>query len=151
MQECAFCPSTAKMSYEHVWSEWMGKLFPKSPITVRQIGHDGAVLREWPSAKINVKLPVVCEPCNNVWMSNLENDHAKPAMKDLILGNRVGQFTPKRVRGLSLFAFKTSVIGNRTLPESEWFFDRSVRQAFKDTLAIPPNVSMYLVGMADFF
>jgi hypothetical protein len=151
MQECAFCDSIAKMSAEHLWSEWMGRLFPKGGITVRQITHDGTISREWASSKINIKLPVVCEPCNTGWMSRLENEHAKPAMRELILGGRVGKFGRKRARGLSLFAFKTAIIGNRSLPQSEWFFDRSVRHSFRKSLAIPPNVSMYLVGVADLF
>jgi hypothetical protein len=28
-QERAFCPSTAKMSGEHIWSDWMNKVFPR--------------------------------------------------------------------------------------------------------------------------
>jgi len=81
----------------------------------------------------------------------LENDFAKPAMTDLIVGNRIGELSKKRARGLSLFAFKTAVIANRSLPTSEWFFEHSDRYAFRKSLTIPPNVAMFLVCMANSF
>ena len=129
----------------------MNRLFPTSRITLRQFAADGSLLKERAAPEINLKVKVVCAPCNNGWMSALENDFAKPAMTDLILGNRVAELSKKRARGLSLFAFKTAVIGNRSLPESEWFFDRSARHLFGKSLTIPPDVSMYLFGMAESF
>jgi hypothetical protein len=128
----------------------MNKLFPESAIIHRKIALDGTPLSEgWTAPKINLKAKAVCKDCNTGWMSRLENDSAKPAMADLILGNRIGELSKRRARGLSLFAFKTAVIANRSLPESEWFFERSDRYAFRQSLAIPPNVAMFLVGMAD--
>lgn len=128
----------------------MNKLLPDSSITHQQIGPDGTPIgKAWTARKINLKAKVVCRSCNNGWMSRLENDFAKPAMADLILGNRIGQLSEKRARGLSLFAFKTAVITNRTLPKSEWFFGTSERYSLRQLLAIPPDVAMFLVGMAD--
>ncbi|MGA7854921.1 MAG: hypothetical protein WCA15_16470 [Candidatus Acidiferrales bacterium] len=129
----------------------MNKLFPISRITLRQLALDGTPLKERTAPEINLKVKVVCAPCNNRWMSRLENDFAKPAMTDLILGNRIGEISKRRAHGLSLFAFKTAVIGNRSLPETEWFFDRSERHTFKNSLTIPSNVSMYIFGVADSF
>jgi len=133
----------------------MNKLLLLSPdaiITHRKLAPDGSAMGEgWTASKINIKAKVVCRDCNNGWMSRLENDFAKPAMADLILGKRIGELSKKRARGLSLFAFKTAVISNFTLPEKEWFFDTSDRHAFRRSLTIPPNVSMYLVGMAELF
>lgn len=128
----------------------MNKLFPNSSITHRKIAPDGTPLSKgWTASKINLKAKVVCRPCNNGWMSRLENDFAKPAMADLILGNRMSELSKRRARGLSLFAFKTAVIANRSLPESEWFFETSNRYIFRQSLTIQPNVAMFLVGMAD--
>ena len=128
----------------------MSKLFPNSSITHRKITLTGTSLTKgWTAPQINIKAKVVCGKCNSGWMSRLENDLAKPAMEDLILGNRIGQLSNKRARGLSLFAFKTAVVANRSLPTSEWFFDRSDRFTFRESLTIAPNVSMYLVGMAN--
>jgi hypothetical protein len=130
------------------WSDWMNQLFPgMTGVTFRSMERDGTVIRDWPAAKLNMKTKVVCGPCNNGWMSALERDVAKPAMADLILGNRIGELSRKRARGLSLFAFKTAVIANRSLPESEFFFTQSERYTFRKSLSIPRDVAMWLVGM----
>lgn len=126
----------------------MSALFPgMTGVTFRQMEIDGSIKREWPSSKLDMTAKVVCEPCNNGWMSRMENDLAKPAMTDLILGKRIGEITKKRARGLSLFAFKTAVIANRSLPPREFFFTESERYAFRTSLVIPPDVSMWLIGM----
>jgi len=130
----------------------MSKLFPSSSITHRKIALDGTPISEgWTAPEINLTAKVVCKDCNNGWMSRLENDLAKPAMADLILGHRISELSKKRARGLSLFAFKTAIVANRSLPPSEWFFERSDRYAFRESFTIPPNVAMFLVGMAESF
>jgi len=126
----------------------MNKLFPgMKDVTFRNLEMDGTVLKQWTAPKINMKTRVVCDRCNNGWMSVLEQELAKPAMADLILGNRIGELSKKRARGLSLFAFKTAVIANRSLPDSEFFFTTSERYSFRESLTIPPDVTMFLVGM----
>ncbi|HKI10498.1 MAG TPA: hypothetical protein VKA02_00185 [Candidatus Acidoferrum sp.] len=125
----------------------MNKLFPSGDITFRNVTLDGAVLKQWPAKEINLKANVVCGTCNNDWMSDIEEQYAKPAMTDLILGKQVGALSRKRAMGLSLFAFKTAVIANCTLPEDHFFFAKSQRYAFRESLTIPPDVMMWLVGM----
>lgn len=44
------------------------------------------VISEWVSERLDWKAKVVCEKCNNTWMSDIENNHAKPAVTDLIVG-----------------------------------------------------------------
>lgn len=149
MPECAFCPSTANITGEHVWSDWMNKLFPMTGVTFQALGPDGSLTKQWQAQDINMKTKVVCDPCNSGWMSRMERDFAEPAMIDLILGNRIGELSRKRARGLSFFAFKTAVIVNRSLPESEWFFGPLDRYAFRKSLTIPNDVTMFLVGMED--
>lgn len=125
----------------------MNDLFPLSDLTFRQIRVDGSVSKTWPAAELNLKTKVVCAKCNNEWMSDLEASHAKPAMSDLILGKEMDEITPSRARSIALFAFKTAVIANRSLPENEFFFDESARHAFRESLSIPPHVAMWIVGM----
>lgn len=127
----------------------MNKLFPMTGVTFRALGPDGSVTKEWAAPDLNMKTKVVCDPCNSGWMSLMERGLGEPAMTDLILGNRIGELSKKRARGLSLFAFKTAVIANRSLPESEWFFTASERYAFRQSLTIPNDVTMFLVGMED--
>src|SRR5690348_360057 len=149
--ECAFCPNTANLTGEHLWSDWMNPLFPgKTEVTFQNLKLDGTVVRQWRAQELNLKLKVVCGACNSGWMSLMERDFAIPAMTDLILGNRIGALSKKRARGLSLFAFKTAVIANRSLPESEWFFSAPERYAFRKSFAIPSDVKMFLVGIENF-
>ena len=126
----------------------MNKLFPgMTGVTFHNMERDGTVVKEWGAPNLNMKTKVVCELCNNRWMSSMERDAAEPAMTDLILGNPIGELSRKRARGLSLFAFKTAVIANRSLPASEFFFTQSERYAFRKSLTIPRDVTMFLVGM----
>jgi hypothetical protein len=124
----------------------MNALFPPGEITFQKVTLDGTTLKDWKATELNLKANVVCEPCNNNWMSDIEFKHAKPAMSDLILGKRVGEITPKRTRGIALFAFKTAVIANHMLPESEEFFEIAERYAFRESHRIPPTVAMWLFG-----
>lgn len=147
-KECAFCPATADITGEHIWSDWMNELFPgMTQVTFRKMEWDGTVLKKYPSPKLNMKTEVVCGSCNNGWMSRLEKYHAKPAMVDLIQGKSLETVGKKRAHGLALFAFKTAVIANRSLPESEFFFDEPERYSFHKSLTIPRDVVMFLVGM----
>lgn len=91
---------------------------------------------------------VVCKPCNETWMSDIEQNHAKPAMSDLILGKPTAEIRPEQALSISLFAFKTAVIANHSLPEEEEFFDISLRYDFRKSLLIPPKVGMWLLGFA---
>lgn len=126
----------------------MNRLFPHmSQVTFRKLKEDGTSEKEWPSPELNMTTNIVCKPCNAGWVSRLENDFARPAMTDLITGKRVERISAKRIKGLALFAFKTAVIANRSLPEDEFFFNKSARYAFRDSLTIPHDVSMYLVGL----
>jgi len=126
----------------------MNALFPPDGrVTLSQVDSDGSPIKKWLAPDINLKMNIICKTCNSGWMSKMENELAKPAMVDLILGNRIGSFSVKRAHGLSLFAFKTAVISNYSLPQSEWFFTDAERHAFRQSFRIPRDVSMYIFGM----
>lgn len=146
-KECAFCPTTADITGEHIWSDWINRLLSVTHVTFRKLDNEGSTLKQWFATELNMKPKVVCAKCNNTWMSDIESKYAKPAMVDLILGNRIGAIGKKRAYGLSLFAFKTAVIVNRSLPESEFFFEESDRYAFHRSLTLPRDVGMWLVCM----
>jgi hypothetical protein len=146
---CAFCPATANISGEHIWSDWMNALFPSGQVTFQKVEQDGSISKRWRSVSgLNMTANVVCKKCNETWMSAIEADHAKPAMSDLILGKPATEITPEQAHGISLFAFKTAVISNYSLPEDEEFFEISHRYAFRKSLSIPSKVGMWLLGFA---
>jgi hypothetical protein len=83
MQACAFCPRIAKMTGEHLLGDWISRLHAQGSAqtmyTIREFERDrssGArvLTRSWRSRTVNLKAYVVCEPCNNRWMSEVEND-----------------------------------------------------------------------------
>jgi len=144
-RECAFCPNTADFSGEHIWSDWLNKVLPRTKGFRFAIMNDKReVVRTWVGPKLNWETNVVCRTCNSTWMSDIENHHAKPAMRDLILdkrGTRIGQ---SRARSIALFAFKTAVIFDHLARKRPHFFERSARHEFRSSLTVPDNVAMWL-------
>jgi len=104
------------------------------------------IVRNWDSSGLNWKVNVVCEKCNNGWMSDIENDHAQPAMTELIAGKLDIPIDQKRADSIALFGFKTAVVLDHLRRDNEPFFERSVRHEFRKSLTIPTNIRMWLTG-----
>ena len=125
----------------------MSKLLPgRKRLTMR--GPNREVIKTRVASTINWKAKVVCEPCNNGWMSDMENNHAKPAMADLLLGKKNILVDKKRADSLALFTFKTAVVLDYLTNDVNPFFDRAVRHKFKESLAIPSHIRMWLNSFA---
>jgi hypothetical protein len=134
------------MTAEHLWSEWMGSLSQSKGFTFRQKDEHGKILKEWHSQSIDLTAKVVCEPCNGGWMSRLENQYAKPALTDLIIGNKALTISQSRANSIALFAFKSAVIIDHMRRDKPPFFRRSARHEFRRALTIPDGVQMWLAG-----
>jgi hypothetical protein len=140
---CAFCPETAKLSAEHLWSNWMNELFPGKKHFTNKNEH-GEIAADWSSHKLDWKARIVCEPCNNTWMSDIES-RAKSAMTDFILGKQ-GPISQSCADSIALFGFKSAVIFDHIRRDREPFFSRSIRHGFRESLAIPASVRMFMAG-----
>jgi hypothetical protein len=141
-RECAFCPNTAKLSREHVISNWINGLFPggwKGKFTDRY-----GQASDWESQRLDWTAKVVCESCNNTWMSDIEEFHAKPTMTPLIQGKINMPIRRSQAHSLALFAFKTAVILDHTLRHKDPFFSRRLRYAFRLHQEIPTTVQMWM-------
>lgn len=148
-KECAFCSATANLSGEHLWSDWMNELIPgKKRLTIRN--KDRQIVKRWDAPKLDWKAKVVCEPCNNGWMSEIEGKHAKPAMSELILGKTNIPIDQTRANSIAIFAFKTAVIFDHISRDRAPFFDRSARHEFRQSLTIPPYIGMWLTKLSAF-
>jgi len=145
-RECAFCPHSAKLSGEHIWSEWMRDLFPTKKIRFTSFDEKHEILRQWSSNEIDMTAKVVCQKCNNEWMSSLESSHAKPAMAHLIVGNKELTVSETQARGIATFAFKTAVVAEHMKRDRRRFYSREVRHEFAKTLNIPANTQMWMAG-----
>lgn len=91
-------------------------------------------------------LKVVCEKCNNGWMSRLEDKIAKPVLTPLIGGEVNIPIPQSSADSIAAFAFKTAIIIDllRDGDGFEPFFSRRIRANFKKTHAIPNNVNMWM-------
>jgi hypothetical protein len=125
-RECAFCPSTAKISGEHIWSAWMEQFFTGEKVFTNFM--DDFVLpakstrKIWKEGKLNWKAYVVCEPCNNGWMSDIEKWRAKPAMTDLIKDMPGTVIDQTRANNIAIFTFKTALIIDQLTNSPTRFF-----------------------------
>jgi len=101
----------------------------------------------WSANELNWTAKVVCEPCNNGWMSDIEKWHAQPAMSELIAGKVDIPIPQSRANSIALFAFKTiAILEHLNRTRTSRFFPRDVRYRFRETLEIPPSINIWMAG-----
>jgi hypothetical protein len=79
-------------------------------------------------------------------MSSVESAHAKPAMADLIVGDKELTISETQAKGIAVFAFKTAVVAEHMNRNRRPFYSREVRHDFAKTLNIPSNTQMWMAG-----
>ena len=114
MKQCAFCLRPAKMTGEHIWSAWIGRLFDDQEIIFYTIerGVKPEDTAHWKSRSIDAKASVVCEQCNNGWMSDLDAE-ASITMSNMIRYGWGVSLLPLGIAIVAAFAFKTAVVVDR--------------------------------------
>lgn len=145
MNRCAFCPTEAtKLSGEHIWDDWLNRALPSKRFKVRQKWNRLDPFREY-GARIIIKerLPVVCESCNNTWMSDLTN-RTKQAFSEMIVNGTPTILQPKDVDLLAAFTFMKAVVADHATDKGEPFFVEDVRERFRESLSVPPQVQMWI-------
>lgn len=97
------------------------------------------------------KKKTVCEKCNNEWMSDVVNLHAKPCIEQMILSDAPVHLTTTCIVSISKFAFMKAVIGDHLSQERPRFFSMAVRGQFRRRLSLPPNMQVWLgcIGALD--
>ena len=111
LRSCVFCGAPAD-SQEHVWPDWaVPMLVDEGPLPhFHQIIQEGRPDEERRYLKdaYSVTVGVVCERCNNGWMSNLES-RAKPYLEPMLRG-RGRAVHETGLRTLATWALKTSMM-----------------------------------------
>lgn len=92
---CIFCRKEGSLSKEHLWPDWLSKMylrkgdekhtFGSQTYLNKKIVRDGVYER--PGHLFSLKNRVVCQACNNGWMSEVEND-TKPIILRMINGEK---------------------------------------------------------------
>src|SRR4051812_37531604 len=144
-RKCCWCPRPAD-SGEHIWSDWMNRVFNIDRYRFRRMAPDGTTLQTYPKSQLDLKARVICTPCNGGWSSDLENDHAKPALTPLLESFEPITLTPEEVFSIAAFAFKTAVVADAMTDERKPFFARAERDAFRRRLEIPPGIQIWIAG-----
>lgn len=82
-------------------------------------------------------------------MSNIESQHAKPVLTPLITGQLDIPIGLAEAHSMGLYAFKTAVVLDQVYSrDRETFFERAQRHKFREELAIPNTVQMWLCAYA---
>jgi hypothetical protein len=148
MRTCAFCPST-KLTREHIWGDWINGIVPQVTYTTQRKTSLVDFAEPWKSIGIQQIGKVVCQNCNNGWMSDLEANHAKPAMADMIRYGGAVSLLPKGIASISAWALKMSVIANFVGKlKNEPYFTNSERYEFARTMRVPSGVQMWLFSLS---
>jgi hypothetical protein len=150
MKKCAFCLRTGKLSGEHIWSDWICELFPPLEIKVKKWSAGEKEVKEWESISLDHKASVVCKSCNEGWMSDLEGNHAKPAMKEAILSDAPITLSTEKLVAISMFAFKTIVVADHMERNKLPFFSSLSRVRFRNTLHPPIGFQVWIGCISEF-
>lgn len=122
MRKCLFC-SKAAGNREHVVAEWLSKAMERRTDAVVPVVMSGnVIIKERPAIKFeHLRTGVVCQGCNNGWMSRMESDF-KQAFEHLV---RPGAFSEaEAVKTLMesnwdllvRWLLKSAIIGEQSLP-----------------------------------
>ena len=109
---CIFCGGPG-MSKEHLFSDWLRDLFPRSPDDTHTLG----IADEGPYRLIpqqghsgTKKIRTVCQTCNSGWVSAID-DAAKAVAPPIIRGERVS-ISPEMQKALATWLCKIAMVGD---------------------------------------
>lgn len=125
LKSCIFCGQTGGISREHIFALWLKEFFPRDQNTKHRFAHVAWLdeidprnpneLREVRQGHVgSKKLRIVCQKCNNGWMSALE-EKVKSSLPALIVGNRAN-IVPSGQTLLAAWACKTAMVADHVDP-----------------------------------
>ncbi len=144
MRQCAFCPSTASLTGEHLRSDWVNKLLEGRThhyvISQRSYGIEPS---QWRDKQLNLKANVVCSACNSGWMSQLDNE-AKFALQDIVLRDSSVCILPQGLSAIAAFTMKCGFVADYLTRHREPFFNHKTRQEFARSRRPTDGAHMWL-------
>jgi hypothetical protein len=146
---CIFCGIDGNKSKEHFYPDWLsnyidGKNVHNTASVLTQLGTNPRVLSSQSRRQghlITKKLRVVCQSCNNGWMSQIES-----SVKDILVAGLTGQhleLLPQQQHDLATWLCLKTLIAEHsdTRLASTPFIDR---HAFYSSRVIPDYLRMYI-------
>lgn len=135
VRSCIFCSNPAD-SKEDLFPRWILRRVQTRELLRRQIGAAQPVITQ----DQEVRLPCVCQPCNNTWMSGMETTVKKfmgPMIEDLSF-----RLTRQNQQNLSEWAVKCAMCNDSIDVRPRFFIEHECR-AFKETRTIPDRTSVF--------
>jgi hypothetical protein len=149
MKKCAFCPADAvQTGGEHIWDNWINDALPPLRYRSRKRYTIDSPLIESDADSLKEKLPVVCEGCNNGWMSVLR-EKVKDRFRRAMLDAEPFSLGPKDAAILAAFTLMKAVVTNHLIDSfdgAEPFFTRATRERLRTSLALPPLVKCWFAA-----
>lgn len=149
VKRCIFCGNSS-LSEEHIWPRWMHGLLRKRRAGKRNVAHYtvGGVISGIKSESKRIRdgdvltkrLKVVCAPCNNTWMSKIEED-AKPILTLLINGEE-GILDRQMLRKLATWMALKTMVGESSRPPHA-IVTQEERNEFKASGTIPTTMRIW--------
>jgi hypothetical protein len=153
MNDCAFCgPTTRAVNEEHIWADWITRLLLRDRHRTHRVRMEANSSRRTEVVvtrrrRMDVTAKVVCETCNNKWMSDLEN-RVKPIAEPLMLGQSSVALTFEDQATLTAWIMKTAIVvehdAHVRYRRPRFFFSPAQRERFRDTLDPPSTVVIWI-------
>ena len=151
-RKCAFC-GAGKLSKEHVWSDWAKDILPRSAgsqqFFYQQWPGDAPQLRQTTDRQGNItgtKLRVVCERCNNGWMSVVESQ-AREVVSAVMTG-RPMMLTRQPRELLRQWLTLKLIVLDASRPDHQVFLEDE-RRAFMEKRLSPATLKLWLVACGE--
>ncbi len=148
MPPCGFCGAEGQ-SKEHLWAGWLGAVILESRAQggmktfSAQIERGGKTV-SFPSKDLELTVRMPCEPCNNGWMSDLENQ-VKPFMTGMAFRGEKALLDEDHQLTLVRWLVKTAMVNEFTALGAEpKYFTEGERAAFKERFEFPPGLWIWL-------
>jgi hypothetical protein len=146
---CAFCPDDAvEHGGEHIWDDWLNRSLKSTRHDFRYTATDTEP-REYTKKTLDEKLPVVCDPCNSRWMSQITNN-VKHTFESAICEGKSLCILPTGTELLAAFLFmKAAVAATQVAQDDEPFFTRAQRERLRISREAPELGIRMWVGAFD--
>jgi hypothetical protein len=124
------------MTGEHIWSQWMGRLFDGQSFSNYAGPYHvewgfGPDAKNWTSKSIDSVAKAVCDTCNNGWMSDIDDDASK-TMSNMIRHGSAISLLPLGIASIARFAFKAAVVVDCAKHPTTPFFSPTERKRFSE-------------------
>jgi hypothetical protein len=143
-RKCIFC-GDGRLTKEHVFGEWFRKLVnidDPRPGSVTHHTPGNATEIDFEAVPVTRTARVVCERCNNGWMSQLE-ERAAVILTPLLQGQS-GRLSEEDLELLAIWAFKTACVIDAASPEAGANFPIDHRRRLYERRQLPARCAVWM-------